>query len=306
MDLHMIAFDTFLILKKITHSLRRSALGKRNLYRQNYNYALEQLPKKIPNIIWIYWNGPIDEAPPFVQYAIKSWSAKNINWKIHVLSDETLAEFIEPPTADHMRMVQAKSDVIRLSLLNRYGGVWVDATCSCVLPLDHWLLPLMQSGFFAFPDTYPGRIIQSWFLASEPRNYLIEKWREKASQYYKKRGRLLHYFWVMHLFEYIVRTDKRAATIWAATPKISAKGPILLKRMLSDTSLAESIPLHINLEAIPVLKISSITRSEIEEFRAAMEENRDIDLRKIASHLVSNADENSSTGGKKNLDRTAQ
>lgn len=282
----MLLFDTYLLWKKISHSIRRSIVGKRELHVRNYSYAVDALPKKLPKTIWIYWDKPIDEAPLFVQYAIKSWIAKNPDWRIEVLNDQILPYLVrfEEPIGE--RKVQGRSDAIRLALLQKYGGVWVDATCACVRPLNEWLPPLMQTGFFAFPETYPGRIIQSWFLAAAPDNYLVDRWANAALLYYGRDGKVGHYFWVMHLFEYLIRKDRRAAAIWEATPKISAKGPSLLKRILTQKDLAEAVPIEVDLGAIPLLKISSTTETDEPELQQAMLEKRDVDLQKMVDALM--------------------
>ena len=47
----------------------------------------------------------------------------------------------------------AESDLLRLYLLNKYGGVWVDSTNLCRRPLNDWLPSAASQGFFAFfPD----------------------------------------------------------------------------------------------------------------------------------------------------------
>lgn len=286
----MLVFDAFLIWKKISHSLRRSLVGKRRLHVRNYSWAMDELPKPAPRIIWMYWDRPVEDAPPFVRYAIESWRIKNPTWEVRLLDEQTLAEWASIPSPTGSRKIQGRSDAIRLALLKRYGGVWVDATCCCVRPLDEWLPPLMVSGFFAFPDSYPGRIIQSWFIAADRDNYLIGRWADLALRYYSREGKLGHYFWVMYLFEYVVMTDARARGIWNAVPRLSAKGPILLKRILTQQDLAEPVPGNVDLSAIPVLKISSGTTSKDPEFLAAIEEQRDIDLGVMISGLVGTAD----------------
>ncbi len=281
----MLIFDAFLIWKKIAHSLRRTAIGKRRLHVQNYNWAMDEMPKAVPRIIWIYWDKPLDHAPPFVRYAIHSWQTKNPGWTVRVLDDTSLKQWTTVPEPQKNRKVQGRSDAIRLALLKTHGGIWVDATCACVRPLDEWLPPLMIAGFFAFPDSYPGRIIQSWFLAAVPRNYLVERWAELALRYYSKKGKLRHYFWVMYLFEYLTRTDAKARHQWNLVPKLSAKGPLLLKRIITQKDLAEPLAQGVDLDAIPVIKISSSTTTDDPEFVEALSQNRNIDLAKMIARL---------------------
>lgn len=278
----MLLFDLFLMLKKLSHSIRRSIVGKQKLHERNYRISFDKIPKKIPHIIWIYWDKPVEYAPEIVLYAVSSWKKKNPSWDVRVLSDSNVGEFVDLPPHRNDRKIQWRADLIRIALLRKYGGVWVDATTFCVKPLDEWLPTLMGSGFFAYVDSYPGRAVTISFLAAVPQNYLVAKWSRLMLRYYSKRGKLRHYFWVMYLFEYIIRTDRKVCAIWEATPKLTLKGPVILKRLLTQPSLVERIPEDIDETAIPWLKISSGTKVTNQEILEAIESRRDFDLRRVA------------------------
>lgn len=286
MSAMILLFDALLIWKKVAHSIRRTFVGKRKLHVQNYNWAVDALPKALPKTIWIYWDKPLNQAPPVVQAAVASWVRHNQGWEVRLLSDENVEKLVALPQAGGPRKIQWKADLIRVALLRDHGGVWADASSFCQMPLDNWLPSLMQSGFFAFPDTYPGRRMQNWFLAAQPGNYLVTRWAERMERYYARKGKLLHYFWVMYMFEYVVRTDRKAALIWNFTPKISMKGPLLLKRLMTQKDLAEPIPRTVDLSAIPVLKVSSEGGDGNPEWQNALAEKRDIDLAKMVSHVL--------------------
>ncbi|WP_245505515.1 capsular polysaccharide synthesis protein [Rhizobium sp. BK068] len=268
--------------------MRRSFVGKKKFHSANARYAFETMPKKLPRIVWMYWDKPLEQAPPIVRYAVDTWIRKNPSWDVRILSDANAAEFVNVPPPKSNRKIQWRADLIRVALLRDYGGVWVDATTFCVKPLDEWLPPLMESGFFAFPDSYPGRTMGISFLAAEPQNYLVSKWFQLMVRYYSKRGKLRHYFWVMYLFEYIIRTDRKALAIWQATPKLASKGPILLKRILTQPDLLEPIPDYVDTTAITWLKISSDTKLSNQEVTYALESNADIELRKVAETAPQN------------------
>ena len=59
------------------------------------------------------------------------------------------ADYLFDPAKDIT--LQSRSDIIRLALLNRYGGVWADSTMLCLEPLDRWLTrDSMQSGLWMY------------------------------------------------------------------------------------------------------------------------------------------------------------
>lgn len=79
-----------------------------------------------------------------------------------------------------------RSDLVRLDLLARHGGVWGDATCYCAVPLDSWLPAATSSGFFAFRCGPRGdRHIASWFLAASPSNAIILSMYEMMLPYWR-------------------------------------------------------------------------------------------------------------------------
>jgi hypothetical protein len=84
---------------------------------------------QIPKIIWSYWND--DTIPPFVKKIMDRRAAVLTGWEFRVLSDSTISKFLPasefPPGYNTMRQSH-KSDWLRLALLEKYGGCWLDAT----------------------------------------------------------------------------------------------------------------------------------------------------------------------------------
>ena len=82
-----------------------------------------------------------------------------------------IAEVIDPARRD--LDVQKISNLTRLCLLRRHGGVWTDATVFCLRPLDDWLDAAYDAGFFAFRNPAKDRMLATWLIASEPDNPLL-------------------------------------------------------------------------------------------------------------------------------------
>ena len=143
--------------------------------------------------IWMLWLQGPDDAPDLVKACHRSWLDLNPGWTLNFLSQETVQDYL---TEDFRRQIfalglppQKIANLIRLHLLTRHGGVWVDADCRCARPLDDWLPQLMGGGFFAFrfgaaawleenrhrPFTRlfgksQDRILSNWFLAGRAGN----------------------------------------------------------------------------------------------------------------------------------------
>lgn len=279
-------FSLFLLGKKISLASRKTWTGKKRLHRENYNYGVEQLPKVLPKILWLYWHDGIANASPVIQSAVQSWLTLNPGWDVRILDDSSLDRYVTVHEPSAPRRIQWRADLIRLLLLQRYGGVWADASSFCIKPLDHWLPFLMQSGIFVFPDTYPARLMSNWFIAAAPENPLIVAWSEAMQAEYYSNKPIRDYYWVMHLFEFLVLRHSELRKIWNFMPKISVKGPILLKRILTEPSYAEPLPESVDENAIPVLKVSSQTALQNKEFSDSIHSQRPFCIREMIKEAI--------------------
>ena len=136
----------------------------------------------IPKIIWSYWDS--FDIPPLVNLCIQNWKRYCPNYTIRVLNKSHLPEGfyeLDPPRA---------SDWIRLNVIKRYGGIWLDASIFLTQSLDWVTEPTL---FFTSNQTvdpmYP--MIESWFIAAPPNNKIITSWFEEfhgACVKYKNDG----------------------------------------------------------------------------------------------------------------------
>jgi hypothetical protein len=135
------------------------------------------------------------------------------------------------------------SDILRITLLHEFGGVWADATTVCNQPLDEWLPRMLEGqGFFGFDKPSRTRPIASWFLAAEPGSIIVDRWCRETIDYWRDRETSSDYFWFHHLFRDLLTVDREFAVAWDRVPKISAHGPHSLQlddrmyRPLSEVS----------------------------------------------------------------------
>lgn len=80
-----------------------------------------------PKIIWTYWN--TTTIPPNVQEILRNRANVLTSWQQIILSDTTLDNYVNPPPDVVNTLIpQHKADWLRLALLKKYGGCWMDAT----------------------------------------------------------------------------------------------------------------------------------------------------------------------------------
>lgn len=180
-------------------------------------------------VIWSFWGQGRDCAPYIAEQCMRSWERRNPDWTLRVLDLKTLRRYVNIERfvdLERQSMQFASfSDLLRILLLREYGGVWVDASVFCRVPLDTWLPDVMQEGFFAFDKPSKSRMVASWFLASEPNNPLVEQWCNSALDYWSGRTAADDYFWFHKCFGSRYLAEQTFRDAWDAVPKVSALPP---------------------------------------------------------------------------------
>ncbi|MFL6603936.1 MAG: capsular polysaccharide synthesis protein [Steroidobacteraceae bacterium] len=180
-------------------------------------------------IIWTCWFQGRQAAPEIVRKCVQSWEDRNPGWDVRCLDASTVSKYVDlSPYIDLTQQTvtaASLSDILRVLLLHEYGGVWVDATAFCNVPLDDWLPLAADTGFFAFAFRGLEHPLGTWFLAAEPGNSLLAKWAAHAMRYWHRRERTDEYFWLRLQFGELCASDKQALRAWQDVPRISAAEP---------------------------------------------------------------------------------
>lgn len=139
-------------------------------------------PKTVPRRIWSYWHD--DQPPLVVRLCIDNWKALNPGFEVHLLSARSVADFLPdvPPTLSRLGAAK-QSDWIRLALLERHGGVWLDSSIILTTSLD-WMLERQQAtgaeyvGFYLDRYAVPGSrpLVDSWCMAAPAGAPFIRDW----------------------------------------------------------------------------------------------------------------------------------
>lgn len=258
---------------------------------------MNEKEKLIPRKIWLIWYQGLSEAPFIVKKCIESWVSQNPSWDIVILDSENLSDYVDlelpKNTAESISLVH-QSDLIRLALLSKFGGVWADSTTFCVKPLDEWIDDYAESGFFAFDTPGKDRVMSTWFLASkkgspimsklyqklrsywvdnnfnEPnkiQRYVKDKLSKHLNQSYKttkywfnplvtKLLRVYPYFACHYMFERLVSKDNESKSIWNKTKRISADIPHLVQSLGMLSQPSDLVKEQINNDDIPMFKLT--------------------------------------------------
>lgn len=164
-------------------------------------YFLHVPDSSIPKIAWLYWDK--DTKTQLIQQ-IEDYNRSRLSgWDVRFLNARTMYDYVSPrdvPSGFKTLITQHQSDWLRLYLLRKYGGCWLDASIVFNDPaaLDRiWTESQERASIFtgfatALQHTYKhssGRVmplvIDNWFIMAPPNSPVIELWYtefEKAIQ----------------------------------------------------------------------------------------------------------------------------
>lgn len=174
-------FDIFIIILILIIILGVSVLIIYNIDKSIEKYGNMDIPSKI----WTYWEG--GNIPITVQKCIKTWQKFNPNYEITMLNDAIFKELCGIDIKSikiNQAFIPRKADFIRIIVLEKFGGVWMDSSIICRRPLDLFIPMKYNFEFIGYKsphatnEDYP--IIENWFFAAPPGSKIIKEWLKES------------------------------------------------------------------------------------------------------------------------------
>ena len=179
-----------------------------DVYRKIRNYGAKKT-SDIPKVIWIMWWQGKKNAPTIVKMCISQIYRLNEQCDIRVLDKENYSNYVVIPKNILVAVEKGKmsfanlADIIRCQVLERWGGVWMDATLFITVPLDD---SIFKRAFYSttaktshiFPSH--GRW-DTFFMASPPYAPLFLFVNAFLKCYFDKFDFVLDYY----LIDYVIK-----------------------------------------------------------------------------------------------------
>lgn len=160
------------------------------------------------NKIWILWWQGEETAPPLVKTCINSTREHANGAEVIVITKNNIASYIDIPQYIFEKKDKGwisfaqLSDIIRFFLLEKYGGLWLDATIYTAqdIPKDYFSYNFFsqhtkwEKTCFVQHNLYHGFII-----ASKPKAKLVSFAREMFIEYWKKHDTLIDYLMIDYI-----------------------------------------------------------------------------------------------------------
>ena len=221
---------------KIYHKLRKRYKKALDEFDNNYQELQQTHSKKV----WVCWMQGMENAPELVQRCYQSLEDNLKDREIVLITSSNLEQYTDFPkyilekykkgliTHTHF------SDLLRVELLCRYGGTWIDATVFCSgSDIPSYML---DSELFMFQNLKPGADgsvlnISSWFMTSCANNKIMLAVRALLWEYWKKNNRLIDYFLLHH---FIVMASERYQEDWNKIVQFPNSLPHVLLLMMFE------------------------------------------------------------------------
>lgn len=165
--------------------------------------------------IWVCWLQGEKNAPEIVKRCLASIRQHAGQYEVCLITNDNIDSYITIPSyiSDRLRKRQMQyatySDYIRMALLEKHGGIWIDATVflSSNIPDTISDSPLF---FFQKPclSSTP-MVLSSWFLVSEPHNRIVQQTKYLFERYWQKENKLRNYYLFHLLFSIVVNFDEQ-------------------------------------------------------------------------------------------------
>lgn len=180
---------------------------------------------RINQTIWMMWMQGMEYAPELVKKCYSSiCTNKPLSFDIILLTRKNIWEYIQLPeyilekyhrgiiTETHL------SDIIRIELLSRYGGCWIDATVFCGGKIPEYMLSDMF--FFKLESILTNPVIKmsSWWLAADSQNRIIHATRHMMQSYWEYESKLRNYFLLHIIMSKIIDEDQECQDIFRNIP----------------------------------------------------------------------------------------
>ncbi|WP_177166304.1 capsular polysaccharide synthesis protein [Prevotella sp. kh1p2] len=160
--------------------------------------------------VWLCWWQGKDEMPELVKKCYQSVIEKFAGCNVVVVTAQNYKGYVDIPDSIDEKWHKKKisyahmSDILRCSLLAKYGGLWIDAT--------YWVVKspnVTFSPFFSTKQHYDKDSLVSgcrWtgsLMGCDEGYYVFECLRECLFAYWEQHERIIHYFlmdYIMNIF----------------------------------------------------------------------------------------------------------
>ncbi len=188
-----------------------------NCLQRYSDYDIKQTQLKAIDTIWVFWWQGYDSMPPVIKECYHSLLRNSNGYQVVLLTKDNICDYLTLPDFILQKFNEKKinfphfSDIVRVLLLNLYGGLWIDAAIFVTRPIDIgnvlFFSPKMRNKVSQAPH------LCKWVIgvmASQPNNPIFLYMQDVLFAYWKKFDGPFHYL----MFDYLLRYGYENASLF--------------------------------------------------------------------------------------------
>lgn len=213
------------------------------------NHATGKEPYDGEEKIFSIWFQGEENAPQLVKVCFERLR-KVYGERFIVLNEKTLGDYLKLPEHIIKKRAEGKipnahfSDICRVALLYRHGGLWFDSTDFITAPAPQWIWDAEMFMFRDGPRFTPQKFIQSCFMRARKGNPFLKSLLDFLFEYWKHEDRLIDYFLLHFMIRYMVDNNKALNKIFYEMPQVEQTPTHLLWHLHNEESYSDELYLE--------------------------------------------------------------
>lgn len=197
---------------------------------ENFEKVKQQVHQRIKNAVatpsekikvFTYWDS--DNNLPFVVSLCRESLEKHIpqdKFELIILNSENYKDWINFRKSDIQADISQAhfTDILRMKLLEKWGGFWLDATCLLTQDFYQSTQEIRKQEQFLY--CYTNSRVGNWFIYSKPNNYVLSMVCEMLISWWNTKGYLTNYFMTHDIIEMMYWIDDEYRQDWDRMLKI--------------------------------------------------------------------------------------
>lgn len=205
----------------IKHKIIETYLLKISCYKDLNNNTENNKLNDDKHYIWVFWWQGANNMPDIVSRCYKQLVLTNNDYDIVFLDKNNFSEYVEFPTYILSKIgkdisITHFSDILRVNLLYKYGGIWVDSTLFFLkkIPKEYFTY-----NFFSIKDNITSSMSvakhrwTTFFICSSKNSAVMGKLTYMFNTYIKKHNTFIDYLLFDYFLDIIYNNDKNFKSI---------------------------------------------------------------------------------------------
>lgn len=140
--------------------------------------------------VFVYWVGPSYSLIELLRKIMLFHSNGGNNYQLHLIDHQNINEYLTELPVDFYNLIAAyQADYVRVALVERYGGIWLDSDTLVMSDLSQLFSILeTQQGFFIRQNN---NLLCNGVFGARAGTPLLAKWRQAMLQMIAEKGNQL-------------------------------------------------------------------------------------------------------------------